>query len=109
MRAVSYQATRLRVFLGGPNRRPADRFEVSSEKRQVAFEPSRRSRDSPAREVAIYLAGDVALQDPDDLPLGAALLQAPFDVGLGLGVTGESDDHDAPQGVVGLAVATAIE
>ena len=41
--------------------------------------------DSAARQVAIDLAGDVALQNPDDLGLGLALLDSSLEVGWVLG------------------------
>src|SRR5207249_4991807 len=45
----------------------------------------------------------------DDLLLGQALGGAPGDVGTGLRVGAHAGDDDAPQGVVGLAVAAAVE
>ena len=57
----------------------------------------------------IDLAGDVALEDPDDLGLGAALFQAALHVGLGAGIRTQSRDHDPPERRVGLAVTAPIE
>ena len=44
------------------------------------------ARASAAREVPVDLAGDVALEDADDLGLGTALGEAALDVGAGAGV-----------------------
>ncbi len=57
----------------------------------------------------IDLAGDVALEDPDDLGLGAVLFQAAFHVGLGAGIRTQSRDHDPSKRRVGLTVTAAIE
>ena len=57
----------------------------------------------------IDLAGDVALEDPDDLGVGAALFQAAFHVGLGAGIGTQSRDHHAPERRVGLVVTATIE
>jgi hypothetical protein len=43
-----------------------------------------------------------------DLALGQALVGAPFDLGPGRWVAAHADQGDAPQGVVGLAVAATI-
>src|SRR5262245_35374563 len=60
-------------------------------------------------ELAVDLAGDVALEDTDDLFGGASLLVAPLDVEPGAGVGAHAGDDDAPEGVVGLAVAAPIQ
>ena len=62
-----------------------------------------------AGEVAVHLAGDVTLEDAHDLGLGAAFEGASFDVGAGPWVRAHAGEHDAPQGVVGEAVAAAVE
>src|SRR5664280_1145191 len=72
-------------------------------------EPDPRPGDSAARQVAINLAGDVALQDPDDVALGATFLHPSLEVGAGVGIVGDPDHHDAPERAVGLAVATLME
>jgi hypothetical protein len=59
--------------------------------------------------VVVDLAGDVALEAAQDVELGQALLGAPFHVGPGRWVAAHPDQGDAPQGVVGLAVAAAVE
>ena len=62
-----------------------------------------------AGEVSPGLAGDVALEDPDDLPLGEALLDAAFHVAAGAGVAAHPGHDDPPERVVGLAVAAGVE
>ena len=47
--------------------------------RHVRGEPDPRPGDSAARKEAIQLVGEVALKDPDDVPLGPALLQSTFE------------------------------
>src|SRR5512132_658155 len=58
---------------------------------------------------AVDLAGHVAFQAADDLALGQSLGGAAGEVGLGPRVVVHADQDDAPQRVVGLAVAAAIE
>src|SRR6266536_3394862 len=60
-------------------------------------------------EVGVDLAGDVTLQAADDLGLGFPFSRAPLDVGAGGRVGAHPGEHDPPQGVVGLAVATGVE
>ena len=60
------------------------------------------------RQVAIDLAGDVALQDADDLVGGLAFLDPALEVELCLGIVGDAHHDDAPQRVVGLAVPTVV-
>src|SRR5580698_2821997 len=60
-------------------------------------------------EVAVDLAGGVALEAADDLGLGQAFGGAPFYVGAGRGMGAHPGDDDPPQGVVGFAVAAAVE
>src|SRR5215204_5070873 len=62
-----------------------------------------------AGEVSPGLAGDVALEDPDDLSLGEALLDAAFDLAAGAGVAAHPGHDDPPERVVGLAVAAGVE
>src|SRR5664280_3329171 len=57
----------------------------------------------------VDLAGDVALQDADDLALGASLLHSALEGGLRVWVVGDPHHDDAPQRAVGLAVAAAVE
>ena len=63
--------------------------------------------DLAARQAAIDLAGDVALQDADDFVLDPALLDA-LEVELGLGVVCDANHDDAPQRAVGPAIATVV-
>ena len=60
-------------------------------------------------EVAVDLAGDVALEAADDLRLGLSFCRAALDVGAGGRVRAQPGEHDPPQGVVGLAVAAGVE
>ena len=53
--------------------------------------------------------GDVALEDAHDLWLAATFKAAPFDVDACSSVRAHAGEHDAPQGVVGLPVAAAVE
>src|SRR5690606_27123077 len=57
----------------------------------------------------VELAGDVALEAPDDLLFGQAVLGASFGVGAGAGVPAQAAQHDAVEGGVGVAVAAAVE
>ena len=59
--------------------------------------------------MAVDLAGDVALEDADDLALGATLFHSALHVGLGLGIRRQPGDHDGPQGAVGLSIPAAVE
>jgi hypothetical protein len=71
--------------------------------------PATRSCVLDAGEVSVDLAGDVALEDAHDLRFGASFEQAPFDVGARAWIRTHAGEHDAPQGVVGKAVAAAVE
>ena len=70
--------------------------------------PPGRSPLRRRRDVGVDLAGDVALEHPDDLFLGAAFFAAPFDVDEGAGVGAHAGDHDVPQRGVGLAVPPGL-
>ena len=50
-----------------------------------------------ARQAAVKLAGDVALERADDLAFGAALGGAALDVGAGAGVVDHAHHDDAPE------------
>ena len=52
--------------------------------RQAVGEPSPWSGDLAARQIAVDLAGDVALEHADDLTLGAAIFDPTLHVGLRL-------------------------
>ena len=80
-----------------PSRGSAGHRQVSPEGRQLGGEPDPRPGESAAREVAIDLTGDVALEDPDDVPLGPSFLHPAVEIGGGLGVMGDADHGDAPQ------------
>jgi hypothetical protein len=64
----------------------ANRWRVSSEGRHYGGKPDPQPADLAARQVAIELAGDVALQDADGLSLGLYLLDPALEVELSLGV-----------------------
>jgi len=61
-----------------------------------------------ACEVVVDLAGDVALQPAHDVELGQALVGPLLDIDPGRWVAVHADQGDAPQGMVGSAVAAAI-
>ena len=77
--------------------------------RQLGGEPDPRSEESAARQIAVKLAGDVALEETDNVSLGASLLDLALEVGGGVWVMRDANHHDAPQRTVGLAVPTTIE
>ena len=60
-------------------------------------------------QVAVELAGDIALEEADDVSLGPSFLHFALEVGGGLGVMCDADHDDAPQRAVGGAVTTAVE
>src|SRR5580692_4830312 len=92
----------------GPSCWSAGRWEVNPGGRQYWAEPDRQPGDSAARQVAIDLAGDIALQDADDLVLGHSLLQPALEIDLGPRVVGDADNDDAPKRAVGLAIPTFV-
>src|SRR5450631_3979636 len=59
------------VEIESPERRSAGHWKASPGGRQFRDEPDPHPGDSAARQVPVDLAGDVALQDPDDVALGA--------------------------------------
>ena len=61
------------------------------------------------REQVVDLAGEVALEAPDDLSLGQPLFGSSFDVGDGRCVPSHSDDDRPVERCIGLAVAAAVE
>ena len=69
----------------------------------------RSSSGLGARQAAVELAGDVALERADDLAFGAALRGAPGNVGTGARVEDHAHHDDAPERVVRAAVAPAVE
>src|SRR5438067_1527059 len=60
-------------------------------------------------QVSIDLAGDVALEHPDDLRLGEPFGNSPFDIDAGAFVAAHAGQHDAPQRMVRLAVPTRVQ
>ena len=60
-------------------------------------------------EVAVDLAGDVALQAAHDLSFALAFGGATLDVAPGSWVFAHADEHDAPERFVGLAVAARVQ
>src|SRR5579859_4121307 len=59
--------------------------------------------------MSVDLAGDVTLEHAHDLELGTTFFGAPLDIGARRKVANHPGHDDAPQGAVGLAVATAVE
>jgi Insertion element 4 transposase N-terminal len=55
------------------------------------------------------VAGQIPLETPHDLALGAAFCRAPCEVGAGTRLVAEPGHDDAEQCGVGLAVAAAVE
>ena len=86
----AWLATGGRSFWGQPPKR------VSADYR--ARPAARSFRCSGCGQVVVDLAGDVALEDPDDLGFGLALFDAPGDVGLGAGSVAHAGDHDDATG-----------
>ena len=105
-RTSSYLVTRFKIE--GPELRSANRWEVSPGGRQNWGKPDRQPGDLSARQEAVDLAGDVALQDADDLMLGLSFFDATLEVELCLGVMGDAHHDDAPQRAVGLAVSAIV-
>ena len=62
-----------------------------------------------ADEVVVDLAGDITLQAANDLWFCFAFLEATFDVGLGWQVVAQAGEHNAPQGMVRLAVPAGVQ
>ena len=62
-----------------------------------------------AREVAIELAGHVALSERMISRLERPSRRAPFDVAAGAGVVDHADHDDSPERLIRGAVATAVE
>jgi len=60
-------------------------------------------------QVAVDLAGDVALEDAHDLGLGTSVGESAFDGGAGARVGAHAGEHDPPQSVIRLAVAATVE
>src|SRR5271169_623585 len=63
----------------------------------------------PLSPPVVDLAGDIALEHPDSLALGATVFDPAFHVVLRSRVRSQACDHDVPQRPVGLAVPAAIE
>src|ERR1700682_6733268 len=60
-------------------------------------------------EEGVELSGHVALEAADDLSLGESFLGAALDVVTGAGVGDHAHHHDAPERLVGSAVAATVE
>jgi len=88
-----------RSFAGQPERRAG----ISGAR------PATPIMASAAREVVVDLAGDVTLEDTDDLGFGAAFEESPLNVGACAWIGAHAGEHDAPQGVAGLTVAAPVE
>src|SRR5690242_1888530 len=61
------------------------------------------------QEGGVDFADDVALEASHDVLAAESLLGASLDVGAGAGVIAHATQHDGVQGVVGCAVAAAVE
>ena len=62
-----------------------------------------------AGEVAVDFAGYVAFEATHDLFGAEAFIGTPLDVGAGSRVPCHANEHDPPEGAVGLAVTTTVE
>ena len=60
-------------------------------------------------EVVVDLSGDGALETAHDVELGQALVGAPLHIDLGGLMAVHTDQGDAPQGMVGVAIATPVK
>ena len=88
---------------GGSTDRAKDNVEC-----QVSLGSDPPPGDLAARQVAVDLAGDIALEDADDLSLGKSIFGAALEVVAGSRIVNEPDHDDAPQGLVGLSIAAAV-
>jgi hypothetical protein len=79
------------------------------QRRRVSTEPGPPLGDLGPGKKLEDLPSDVALQDPDDLTLGAALLGAALHVLAGARVERKTGHDDSPQRLVGVAVATTVK
>jgi hypothetical protein len=77
--------------------------------RQFSGQARHRERVSGGSEVLVDLAGDVTLEDPDDLGFGSSLGEPAGDVCAGAFVAAHTGEHDAPERMVGVAVPAAVE
>ena len=68
-----------------------------------------RQRRGSRQQRVEHFAGDVAFEATDDVALGHSLGGATGDIGFGALITGEPHHDDAPECVVGGAIATAVE
>jgi hypothetical protein len=85
-------------------RGPAYRLQVSPAGRQAYGEPGPRPEDLDARQRAVDLAGDIALEHADGLALGATVFDPALHVVLRSRVRSQACDDDVPERPVGLAV-----
>ncbi len=101
---------RSRVFGSSvsPDRGSANRDEVSPID-DGSLESQVHGPGSSARQIAVDLAGDVALRYADGLTLRATVFDAAPRRGLGPRVRSQPGDHDVPQRPVGLAVPATVE
>jgi hypothetical protein len=88
---------------GGPTDRSKDNVEC-----QVSLGSDPPPDDLAARQLAVDLAGDVALEDADYLSLGKTFFGAAFEVAASPRIVNEPDHDDAPQGLVGLPIAATV-
>jgi hypothetical protein len=94
--------------VGKPGPRTGISGKGQSFRRQAYGERGPWSGDLGARQVAVDLAGDIALEHADGFALGATVFDPTFHVGPSPRIRGEPGDHDVPQRPVGLA-APAVQ
>ena len=64
---------------------------------------------SVGHEVRVELAGDVTFEDAHDLAYGSTFGETACDVFAGAFIAAHAGEHDAPQGMVGLAVPAGVQ
>ncbi len=88
---------------------PGDAHQFVAPERRPPHAIYRSSSGLGARQAAIELPCDVALERADDLAFGAAFPRAALDVGAGAGIGDHADHDDPPEGLIGGSVLTAVE
>src|SRR6266487_5496030 len=89
---------------------PADRSKDNRVGvRQLSGQARHRELGSGAPQLLVDLAGDVTLQDPDDLGFRSSFGEPSRDVFAGAFVAAHAGEHNAPQRMVRLAVPTTVE
>jgi hypothetical protein len=97
VRASSYEVTRQLVGVGSGTAGESLEGQPDGGSRFVGQAVPERGASVGGRvEVRVDLPGDVTLQTADDLHLGLALRESPFDVDAGAGVGAHAGDDDPP-------------